>query len=115
MNISEVSKITGLSTDTLRYYEKIGLIENIERSSGGKRQYTEQDINHLNFINCMKKAGCSLDIIKRYISLFERGSETIGERVELLEGQKSVLLTAMADLQESIDYLDFKIEHTKKH
>lgn len=115
MNISEVSKITGLTSDTLRYYEKIGLVENIERSPGGKRMYSEQDINHLNFITCMKKAGCSLDVIKRYMSLFERGSETVDERVELLESQKLVLLSAMTELQESIDYLDYKIEHTRKH
>lgn len=114
MNISEVSKITGLSADTLRYYEKIGIVENIERTGGGKRKYSEENIKHLNFVTCMKKAGCSLDVIKEYMNLFEHGDETVQERVVLLENQKIILINAIKELQESIDYLEYKIEYTKK-
>lgn len=114
MTISEVSKVTGLSSDTLRYYEKISLIAGVERTSGGLRNYSEQDLNHINFINCMKKAGCSLDVIKEYMTLHQRGDSTKQERVELLESQKKVLLEAMEELQDSIDYLDYKIDMNKK-
>lgn len=114
MTISEISQATGLSADTLRYYEKIELIKDVNRSSGGKRDYSQADLDHLNFINCMKKAGCTLEVIKQYIILYQAGNETISERVELLEEQKKALVAAMTELQESIDYIDYKIEATQK-
>ncbi len=115
MTISEVSKITGLSADTLRYYEKINLIKEVGRSAGGNRDYNEKDLDHLNFINCMKKAGCTLETIKEYIDLYQEGSETVNQRVNLLEGQKAALEANVREIQESIDYLNHKIELTKKH
>lgn len=63
----------------------------------------------------MKKAGCTLEIIKKYMTLYDLGSKTVPERVNLLETQKKALIEAIEKLQESIDYLDYKIEHTKKH
>lgn len=114
MNISEVSNLTGFSIDTLRYYEKIGIIRDVKRSSSGKREYDQQNINHLTFVCCMKKAGCSLDVIKQYMSLYDQGQETVDKRVTLLESQKQLLIEAIQELEASIEYLDTKIEYTKK-
>ncbi|MFV0336915.1 MAG: MerR family transcriptional regulator [Chthoniobacterales bacterium] len=113
MTISEVCLATGFTADTLRYYEKIGLIPPVKRSSGGKRDYSEKDLEQLNFINCMKKAGCSLEVIEEYRDLYQLGKETVNERLELLTNQKQALMKALNDLQASINYLDNKIEYTK--
>ncbi len=115
MNIGEVSKTTGLSLDTLRYYEKIGIVNNVERTSGGKRIYSQQNIDQINFISCMKKAGCSLEVIKEYMKLYEAGDATRSERIELLEGQKEKLLNKVEEINSSIDYLTSKIKYTKNH
>lgn len=113
MTIGEVSVATGLSSDTLRYYEKIELIKDVSRTSGGKRDYSEHDLTHIYFINCMKKAGCSLEVIKEYLNLHQVGAATIESRIELLENQKAKLLQARDELQSSIDYLDYKITVNK--
>ncbi len=114
MTISEVSKITNLTADTLRYYEKIELIKNVNRTAGGKREYSQINLEHINFVNCMKKVGCSLGVIKEYMKLYESGDETIDARVSLLEKQKKLLLEKIVEIQNSVDYLDYKIEHTQK-
>ncbi|MFV0555594.1 MAG: MerR family transcriptional regulator [Lactovum sp.] len=114
MTISEVSERSGISLDTLRYYEKIGLIPKIRRNSSGQRDYQEADLEHLNFISCMKKAGCSLEVIKDYITLYQLGEQTVDERLKLLENQKKILLKNFEELKSSLNFLDYKIEITKE-
>lgn len=113
MNISEISTLTGLSIDTLRYYEKIELIDSVSRTSGGKREYSKENLDQLNFIVCMKKAGCSLELIKQYRTLYELGSETTEARLGLLESQRQVLIDTIDELQQSVEFLDHKIDFTK--
>ena len=82
--IQDVSKKTGLTAHTLRYYEKEGLITGVERSQGGIRQYTDEDLERLGLIRCLKNTGMSIQEIARFVQLTHEGDHTLEERVELL-------------------------------
>jgi DNA-binding transcriptional MerR regulator len=82
MTISEVSKKFGLSADTLRYYERSGLIPKVGRTAGGIRNYSESDCGWIDFIKCMRSAGVQVAALTRYVSLFRQGDSTSEERKE---------------------------------
>ncbi|MCA9996190.1 MAG: MerR family transcriptional regulator [Anaerolineales bacterium] len=110
MKISEASEQSGLSVDTLRYYEKVGLLPLITRTNGGIRTYTEADIKRIDFIKCMRTAGLPIDVLNEYFALVEQGDETIEARKEILETQRTRLVDTMAELQETLELLNSKIE-----
>ena len=76
MNIAEVTARFGLTQDTLRYYEKVGLIPKIQRTAGGIRNYTEYDCGWIDFIKCMRNEGVQVDALVEYVKLFEQGDST---------------------------------------
>ena len=83
-SIQDVSKKTGLSAHTLRYYEKEGLISGVGRSQGGFRQYTDEDLERLGLICCLKNTGMSIQEIARFVQLTHEGDHTLEERVRQL-------------------------------
>ncbi len=109
MTIKEVSKKYGLSQDTLRYYEKIGVIPPVTRTSGGIRNYTEQDIGWVENAVCMRNAGLPVEVIAEYCRLFSMGDSTIGARLELLTEQRKKLIEQKEQLEAEISRLDYKI------
>lgn len=109
MTIKEVSEKYGLSQDTLRYYEKIGVIPPVTRTSGGIRNYTEQDIGWVENAVCMRNAGLPVDVIAEYCRLFSMGDSTIGARLELLTEQRKKLIEQKEQLEAEISRLDYKI------
>lgn len=113
MKISEVSKKYNLPADTLRYYEKFGLIDSVRKDSG-VRNYSEEDCGRIEFIICMKHAGLSLDDIKKFIDLNKEGDKTIPARLEILEKQKEILITEIKQKEETLDYLNYKINLYKE-
>ena len=106
--IKEASDITGIPATTLRYYDKEGLLPFVERSSGGIRMFQEKDYEWLKVISCLKKAGMSLKDIREYINLAMQGDDTIDERLALFEKQRKNLEAQMAELQHTMDVLNFK-------
>lgn len=108
MNIGEVAQKLNLSIDTLRYYEKIGLIKPVSRVDG-KRKYSENDIENINFILCMKSAGLSLKDIKKFIDYYAQGDSTIALRIDILEKQKKFLEEEIKEKTQTLDYLNYKI------
>ncbi|STD22714.1 MerR family transcriptional regulator [Enterococcus mundtii] len=84
MNIKQVSEEKGISADTLRYYERIGLIPPVNRTNGGIRDYTEEDLRWVDFTLCMRSAGLSIESLTEYIRLYSAGDETILARRDLL-------------------------------
>lgn len=110
MTITEISERFNLSQDTLRYYERIGLIPAINRGKGGKRDYTEEDCKWIEFIKCMRGAGLSIEVLIEYVTLFKKGDETIGARKEILIEQRKILVSKMEEMQRTIERLDFKID-----
>ncbi len=110
MTISEVSEQYGLSADTLRYYERIGLIPPVNRTSGGVRDYLEEDCRWVNFVKCMRSAGLAIEVIIEYVALFQAGESTVEARKDLLIEQRRVLAEKLETIQATIDRLDGKID-----
>ena len=103
-----MAKLLNIPGSTLRYYDKEGLLPFVERSSGGIRMFQEKDYEWLKVISCLKKAGMSLKDIREYINLAMQGDDTIDERLALFEKQRKNLEAQMAELQHTIDVLNFK-------
>ncbi|MCB0068491.1 MAG: MerR family transcriptional regulator [Caldilineaceae bacterium] len=110
MKISEVSEQSGLSVDTLRYYEKIGLLPPIHRSESGIRNYGEQDVRRIDFVKCMRSAGLPIEVLIDYFALVEQGDATIAARKMILQEQRAQLIAKMAEMQETLDLLNQKIQ-----
>jgi DNA-binding transcriptional MerR regulator len=109
MTIAQVSKKFDLSQDTLRYYERIGLIPSVNRNKSGIRDYTEEDCRWVEFIKCMRSAGLPIESLIEYVSLFQQGDETVDARKELLVEQRNELLTRMEDMKKTLERLSNKI------
>lgn len=110
MTITEVSKKYDLSQDTLRYYERIGLIPKVNRNKSGIRDYLEEDCRWVEFVKCMRSAGLPIEVLIDYVTLFQQGDETIEARKEILIGQRKQLIEKMEDMKETIERLDYKID-----
>lgn len=110
MTIAEVSKQYDISADTLRYYEKIGLIPAVPRGKGGIRDYDEASCGWIELMKCLRAAGVQIEALITYVSLFQQGDRTIGARKELLVEQRDQLQKRMADMQVSLDRLNTKID-----
>jgi DNA-binding transcriptional MerR regulator len=109
MNIAEVSKKYEMTADTLRYYERINLLPPVHKNSSGNRDYTDEDCRWVEFIKCMRSAGLSIESLIEYVSLFQRGKETIEARKELLVEQRKQIVEKIEELQTTLKYLDEKI------
>lgn len=110
MTIAEVSKKYNVTPDTIRYYEKIGLLPTIPRTKNGIRNFDEQSCRWLEFIKCMRSAGMEIEILMQYISLYRKGKSTVNERKKLLEGQREKLLEKQKNINQTIERLNYKIE-----
>lgn len=114
MTIAEVSRKYELTADTLRYYERIGLIPPVPRNKSGIRDYDEMSCRWIELMKCMRAAGVQIEALIEYVELFRRGDSTIGTREALLKEQRTLLEKRMADMQKSLDRLNLKIEKYEK-
>lgn len=110
MTIKEVVEISGLSHDTLRYYEKQGLIGPIDKTSGGIRDYSEEDLRRIKFVKCMRSAEIPVDVLREYIKLYDQGDDTFEERKKLLENQREILKGKIEDMQKAYELLNDKVD-----
>lgn len=110
MQIAEISEKYHISQDTLRYYERIGLIPRVNRSRGGMRDYTEEDERWVEFATCMRGAGLSIEVLIEYLALFQQGDKTREARKALLIEQRAMLAAKIEELQKTLKRLDYKIE-----
>ena len=121
MTIAEVSKKYELSADTLRYYERIGLVPPVPRNKSGIRDYDTESCQWVELMKCMRSAGVQIEALIEYVALFQQGDESIGARKALLIEQRDQLVERMAEMQRSLDRLNDKIERydqglmTKEH
>ena len=111
MKIAEVSKEYGLSADTLRYYERIGLLPNVTRTPSGIRDYSEQDCARVQFVKCMRAANVSIEALIEYMALFEQGDSTLEARKAILEEQRDLVRERIAEMQAGLDRLNYKIDN----
>lgn len=114
MKIAEVSKRMNLSQDTLRYYERIGLIPPVKRNASGIRDYTDKDLGWIEFIKCMRGAGLSIESLIEYVKLFGEGEQTSKARKDILFDEREKLIERIASMQETLERLNKKIESYEK-
>ena len=114
MKIAEVSEQYGLSADTLRYYERVGLIPPVNRTESGIRDYNELDLRRVDFVKCMRSAGLPVEVLVEYVGLVQQGDGTIEDRKEILKHQREQLAARMEEMQKTLDLLDHKIEVYEK-
>jgi DNA-binding transcriptional MerR regulator len=112
--IQEISKQTGLTVHTLRYYEKIGLLQGIHRDANGYRQYGESDIAWIHFLLRLRETGMNIRDMKRFSDLRSQGESTIRERRELLEAHRSKVLDQMNELRNHLVMIEAKIDDYKR-
>lgn len=114
MTITEISEKYDLSQDTLRYYERIGLIPKVNRNKSGIRDYTENDCKWVEFAKCMRLAGLPIEVLIDYVSLFQQGDDTSVARKAILVEQRDILAKRLEDMQKTFDRLNYKIDRYEK-
>lgn len=110
MTIREVSEKYGVTPDTLRYYEKIGMIPPVTRNASGIRDYTTEDLRWVELAKCMRASGLSVEAMVRYVQLFQQGDETIPDRLSLLLSQRTELLEKREKIDAALEWLERKID-----
>ena len=111
MTIAEVSRQFDITPDTLRYYERIGLIPPVPRTKSGIRDYDQTSCSWIEFIKCMRAAGLQIEALIEYVALFQQGDSTIGARKALLIEQRDQLEERIATMQQTLKRLIHKIEN----
>lgn len=110
MTIKEVAKKFNMTNDTLRYYEKVGLVGPVKKNSSGIRDYSEEDLKRIEFIKCMRSAGISIEVLKKYVTLYDEGESTKLERQHLLEEEQDKLEEKIKTMSKALEKLKYKIK-----
>lgn len=114
MTIKEVSEKYDISSDTLRYYERIGMIPEVTRTASGIRDYQESDLSWVELVICMRKAGVSVESLIEYVKMCMQGDTTFSERLHLLQEEKEKLEEQKSQLETAMKRLDYKISRYQK-
>lgn len=109
MTIKEVSEKYNITQDTLRYYERVGMIPPVTRTAGGIRDYQEEDLGWVELAICMRSAGLPVEAMIKYVKLYREGDTTISARLQLLVDQREVLREQMKQIESTLERLDYKI------
>lgn len=113
--VQEAALQTGLSEHTLRYYERVHLIPNVQRDNSSKhRRYTEADLRGIEFLKRMRATGMPIHEMQRYVALYLQGDTTVVERLAMLEAHRERVQAQIAELQSHLAVIDFKIENYQK-
>ncbi|MDO5292919.1 MAG: MerR family transcriptional regulator [bacterium] len=110
-SIGEVGKLLNLTSYTLRYYEKEGLLPNIKRSESGIRRFTEADLGFLKVIDCLKATGMPIKDIKQFIDWCGQGDESLKERYEMFLERKAIVQKQIEELEQVMETIDYKCEY----
>ena len=106
--VGEMARLLGIAASTLRYYDQEGLLPFVERSQGGIRMFTDSDYGPLLVIGCLKKSGLSIKEIRAFIALAGEGDASLAQRLELFRRRRDAVARQIAELQESIAFIDWK-------
>ncbi|MBM7617367.1 DNA-binding transcriptional MerR regulator [Weissella uvarum] len=115
MNVKEASQTTGVSTDTIRYYEKEGLIPKIERNDAGNREIDEKIIRRINFAKQMRDAGMSIKALKEYTDLVDDAEDNTEKQKQILREQIDAMQERKDDIDFAIEHLEYKLAHYDDH
>lgn len=109
--IAEASETTGVSIDTLRYYERAGVLPDIARTAGGQRAYVDEDLSWIVFIRRLRATGMPMRRIREYTAMVRAGEGTIADRRQLLEAHRDTMAAAIEELVVALGVIDRKIAH----
>jgi DNA-binding transcriptional MerR regulator len=109
LTVGQVAALTGLSADTLRWYERVGLLEGVARDPSGRRQYTQKDLRRLALLMRLRATGMPVSEMLRYAELAKVGAPTERQRRQLLEAHRDRVLNHIADLHRDLDVINRKI------
>ena len=109
MTIKDVCERFDITQDTLRYYERVGMIPAVTRTAGGIRDYQESDLGWVQLAICIRNAGLPVEAMIEYVRLYQEGDTTISARLQLLTDQREVLLDRRKKIDETLDRLNYKI------
>ena len=109
MTIKEVGEKYGISGDTLRYYERIGMIPPVARTESGIRNYTEKDLSFIELVLFMRGAVLPIEAIIEYVKLYQQGDETFAARLALLQDQRETLIEQKEKIENALNRLNYKI------
>lgn len=116
MNISEVAKLSGLTAETIRYYEELGIITPVPRTTSGQRQFDDRSIYQLRFAKNMREAGMGTKVLQEYASMiYEDDDSTIDSRLELLKEQADLMEKKMLEMEKAHKYLTHKVDNYDRH
>ncbi|WP_460544858.1 MerR family transcriptional regulator [Glycomyces halotolerans] len=110
-SIGECARRSGFSMDTLRYYERVGLIDGVGRTRAGQRRFTDAHLEWLGTLKCLRDTGMPIEQMCRFAALVRAGDATIDERIELLESHKRAVDDRIADLEAKRRYIEGKIDY----
>lgn len=110
LSVGEAAARVGLTTHTLRWYEQEGLVAPVGRDSVGRRRYTDADVGWLDLLTKLRRTGMPVRDMRRYADLARQGDHTLAERVRLFKEHRERVLARIAELQQDVEVLDFKID-----
>jgi len=110
-SIAEAARRSGLSIDTLRYYERIKLLDPPARDTAGRRAYSDEDLSWLGFLTKLRTTGMPIKMMREYASLRRHGTASAGRRKAILAEQRRSVAARITELQSCMDILDYKITH----
>jgi DNA-binding transcriptional MerR regulator len=110
LTIQEVAAATGLSTHTLRYYERIGLIHSIDRAGSGHRRYSPDNLGWIDFLLKLRSTGMSVQEMQKYTQLQRAGDNTLPERLEILKSLRNKVEVHIDELEKNLSVVRYKIE-----
>lgn len=108
--IEEAAQHTGISAHTLRYYERIGLLEPVGRASSGHRRYNDGNLNSVRFLTLLRQTGMPIRDMQRFVALSRAGDETVPDRVEVLEAHRAALAAQIEQLNQHFTAITYKID-----
>ncbi|MQA73934.1 MAG: MerR family transcriptional regulator [Solirubrobacterales bacterium] len=109
LTISDVAQETGLTSHTLRYYERAGLLAGVERNGSGHRRYTSEDVEWVILVTRLRATGMPIRLIRRYAELVRDGEGNEAERLALLEAHRAEVVARLDQLHRNLELIDYKI------
>jgi DNA-binding transcriptional MerR regulator len=110
LTISDAARASGVSAHTLRYYERAGLLDPVDRAESGHRRYADEDLARIHFLTKLRSTGMPIRQIREYAVLIRRGEDTRAARLSLLERHRDAVRVQLAETERNLELIDSKID-----
>jgi DNA-binding transcriptional MerR regulator len=109
LTIADAAKVSGLSAHALRYYERAGLLDPVDRDASGHRRYRDEDLDRIRFLTKLRATGMPIRDVRRYAELLRDGDDNAAERVALLEAHRAAVVAQLEETARNLELIDWKI------